>query len=199
MATVVFSLLKRVRVLGCILMGAAIRPLFRYISESFPFRYEEKAAKDLERYDRQTKKAVEQKMPRSTKDTDKRQKLRLKASLSNQQNLDKMFHSQTEKKQKSSEPVKIVQVPFSMNSFKHKLQRHEESNLDKHELYLIRRLSFPDVWIMASEKNIMLLNPYRVEEALLYKKLLMNHKLPVETLDKPIALTDRYCRMVQGF
>ncbi|XP_006036826.1 PMS1 protein homolog 1 isoform X2 [Alligator sinensis] len=153
-------------------------------------KYEEKAAKDLERYDRQTKKAVEQKMPRSTKDTDKRQKLRLKASLSNQQNLDKMFHSQTEKKQKSNEPVKIVQVPFSMNSFKHKLQRHEESNLDKHELYLIRRLSFPDVWIMASEKNIMLLNPYRVEEALLYKKLLMNHKLPIETLDKPIALTD---------
>uniref|UniRef100_A0A7M4EZ24 PMS1 homolog 1, mismatch repair system component n=1 Tax=Crocodylus porosus TaxID=8502 RepID=A0A7M4EZ24_CROPO len=153
-------------------------------------KYEEKAAKDLERYDRQTKKAVEQKMPRSTKDTDKKQKLRLKASLSNQQNLDKMFQSQIEKKQKSNKPVKIVQVPFSMNSFKHELQRHEENNFDKHELYLIHRLSFPDVWIMASEKKIMLLNPYRVEEALLYKKLLMNHKLPVETLDKPIVLTD---------
>ncbi|XP_074766703.1 PMS1 protein homolog 1 isoform X3 [Athene noctua] len=73
---------------------------------------------------------------------------------------------------------------------KHQLQRHEKNDSDEHELFLIRRQSFPDVWIFATEKKLMLLNPYRLEEALLHKRLLMNHKLPVEKLDQPIVLTD---------
>ncbi|XP_030435401.1 PMS1 protein homolog 1 isoform X3 [Gopherus evgoodei] len=167
-----------------------IEGLWEKLSREEKKKYEEKATKDLERYNRQTKKAVEQRIQRSTKETEKRYKSKLKTSLSDQQKLDKLFQSQIEKKQRHNQDMKIVQVPFSMSSFKHKLQRLEKKKFDKNESCLICHLSFPDAWIIASEKKIMLLNPYRVEEALLYKKLLEQHKLPVEKLDKAIVLTD---------
>lgn len=86
--------------------------------------------------------------------------------------------------------MKIVTVPFSLSSCRRHLQRQEKKVSDEHELFLIRRQSFPDVWILATEKNVKFLNPYRLEEALLCKRLLMNHKLPVQKLDNPIVLTD---------
>ncbi|XP_034642380.1 PMS1 protein homolog 1 [Trachemys scripta elegans] len=167
-----------------------IEGLWEKLSKEEKMKYEEKATKDLERYNRQTKKAVEQRIQSSTKETEKRYKSKLKTSLSDQQKLDKLFQAQIEKKQRHNQAMKIVQVPFSMSSFKRKLQRLEKTNFDKNESCLICHLSFPDAWIIASGKKIMLLNPYRVEEALLYKKLLEQHKLPVEKLDKPIVLTD---------
>ncbi|XP_038277619.1 PMS1 protein homolog 1 isoform X2 [Dermochelys coriacea] len=167
-----------------------IEGLWEKLSREERKKYEEKATKDLERYNNQTKKAVEQRIQRSTKETEKRYKSKLKTSLSDQQKLDKLFQSQIEKKHSHNQAMKIVQVPFSMSSFKRQLQRLEKRNVDKNESCLICHLSFPDAWIIASEKKIMLLNPYRVEEALLYKKLLEQHKLPVEKLDKPIVLTD---------
>ncbi|XP_048726219.2 PMS1 protein homolog 1 isoform X4 [Caretta caretta] len=167
-----------------------IEGLWEKLSREERKKYEEKATKDLERYNHQTKKAVEQRIQRSTKETEKRYKPKLKTSLSDQQKLDKLFQSQIEKKHSHNQAMKIVQVPFSMSSFKRQLQRLEKRNFDKDESCLICHLSFPDAWVTASEKKIMLLNPYRVEEALLYKKLLEQHKLPVEKLDKPIVLTD---------
>nr|XP_009931718.1 PREDICTED: LOW QUALITY PROTEIN: PMS1 protein homolog 1 [Opisthocomus hoazin] len=151
--------------------------------------YEIKAAKDLERYNREVKKAVGQTTHRPAKEAEK-QKAKLKSSPSDQQKLDKIFHAQMEKKRKPEQPTKIVTVPFSLSSCRHQLQRHEKSDSEEHELFLIRRQSFPDVWIFATEKKLMFLNPYRLEEALLRKRLLMNHKLPVEKLDNPIVLTD---------
>ncbi|NWH66277.1 PMS1 protein, partial [Geococcyx californianus] len=151
--------------------------------------YEVKAAKDVERYNREVKKAMGQMTHRPTKEAEKK-KPKLKTSLSNQQKLDKIFHDQNEKKQKPEQPTKIVTVPFSLSSCRHQLQRHKKNDSDEHELLLIRRHSFPDVWIFATEKKLMLMNPYRLEEALLHRRLLMNHKLPAEKLDKPIVLTD---------
>nr|XP_013807728.1 PREDICTED: PMS1 protein homolog 1 [Apteryx mantelli mantelli] len=167
-----------------------IEEQWKNLNEEERKNYEMKAAKDLERYNRQTRKALEQSSHRAAKETARGQKPRLKASLSDQQKLDDMFHSQIEKKRKSDQPVKTVTVPFSLGSCKRAFPRHEKNDMDEHELCLIRRQSFPDVWIFATEEKIMLLNPYRLEEALLHKRLLMNHKLPVEKLDKPILLTD---------
>lgn len=135
-------------------------------------------------------------MHRPTKEAEKH-KPKPKTSPSDQQKLDKIFHAQTEKKRKSEQPTKIVTVAFSLSSCRHQPQRHEKNDSDQHELFLIRRQSFPDVWIFAYEKKLMLLNPYRLEEALLHKRLLMNHKLPAKKLDKPIALTDRYSTIEQ--
>ncbi|XP_026708416.1 PMS1 protein homolog 1 isoform X1 [Athene cunicularia] len=166
-----------------------IEEQWKNLNEDEKKNYEIKAAKDMERYNKEVKKAMGQTVHRPTKEAEK-QKPKLKTSLSDQQKLDKIFHAQTEKKRKSEQPTKIVTVPFSLSSCRHQLQRHEKNYLDEHELFLIRRQSFPDVWIFATEKKLMLLNPYRLEEALLLKRLLMNHKLPVEKLDQPIVLTD---------
>lgn len=164
----------------------------------FLLSYELKAAKDLERYDREAKKAMGQAAHQPTKEAEKK-KPKLKNSPPGQQKLDKILHVQIEKKWKPQEPVKIVTVPFSLSSCRRHLQRHEKNYSDEHELFQIHRQSFPDVWIFATEKKLMLLNPYRLEEALLHKRLLMNHKLPVEKLDKPIVLTDRYSTIEQNF
>lgn len=158
--------------------------------------YEIKATKDQERYNREVKKANAQPIHRPAKEAEKH-KHKLKSSASDQQKLDKIFHDQIEKKGKLEQPVKIVTVPFSLSSCRRHLQRQEKNASDEHELFLIRRQSLPDVWILATEKNLRLLNPYRLEEALLRKRLLMNHKLPVEKLDNPIVLTDRYSTVEQ--
>ncbi|XP_030310220.1 PMS1 protein homolog 1 [Calypte anna] len=162
---------------------------WKNLSEEEKKNYERKAAKDLERYNREVKKAMGQTVHRPTKEAEKH-KPKLKTSLSDQLKLDKIFHNQTEKKSKHEQPTKTVTVPFSLSSCRHHLQRQESNCSDEHQLFLIRRQSFPDVWIFATEKQLMLLNPYRLEEILLHKRLLMNHKLPVEKLDKPVVLTD---------
>ncbi|XP_064308090.1 PMS1 protein homolog 1 isoform X2 [Phalacrocorax carbo] len=172
-----------------------IEEQWKNLNEEEKKNYEIKAAKDLERYDREVKKARGQTVHRPRKEAEK-QKPKPKTSPSDQQKLDKLFNAQTEKKRKPEQPTKIVTVPFSLSFCRHQLQRHEKNDADEHELFLIHRQSFPDVWIFATEKKLMLLNPYRLEEALLCKRLLMNHKLPVEKLDKPIVLTES---LIGGF
>ncbi|XP_009489035.1 PMS1 protein homolog 1 isoform X2 [Pelecanus crispus] len=172
-----------------------IEEQWKNLNEEEKKNYEIKAAKDLERYNREVKKAMGRTVHRPAKEAEK-QKPKLKTSPSDQQKLDKIFHTQMEKKQKPEQPTKIVTVPFSLSSCRHQIQRHEKNDSGEHELFLIRRQSFPDVWIFATEKKLMLLNPYRLEEALLHKRLLMNHKLPVEKLDEPIVLTDS---LIGGF
>ncbi|NXK28548.1 PMS1 protein, partial [Arenaria interpres] len=166
-----------------------IEEQWKNLNEEEKKNYEIKAAKDLERYNREVKKAAGQAVQRPTKEAEK-QRPKPKMSPSDQQKLDKIFNVQTEKKRKPEQPTKIVTVPFSLSSCRHQLQRREKHDQDEHKLFLIRRQSCPDVWIFATEKKLMLLNPYRLEEALLHKRLLMNHKLPVEKLDKPIVLID---------
>ncbi|NWW70661.1 PMS1 protein, partial [Climacteris rufus] len=167
-----------------------IEEQWKNLSEEEKKNYEMKATKDQERYNREVKKASAQTVLRPAKEAEKH-KPKPKSSASDQQKLDKIFHDQIEKKGKLEQPVKMVTVPFSLSSCRRHLQRQEKKNVSaEHELFLIRRQSFPDVWIFATEKKLKLLNPYRLEEALLCKRLLMNHKLPVEKLDKPIVLTD---------
>ncbi|NWI91149.1 PMS1 protein, partial [Pitta sordida] len=166
-----------------------IEEQWKNLNEEEKKNYEIKATKDLERYNKEVKKVNTQTVHRPTKEAGK-QKSKLKNSASDQQKLDKMFHGQTEKKGKLEQPVKVVSVPFSLSSCRRQLQRREKDVSGEHELFLICRQSFPDVWIFATEKKLKLLNPYRLEEALLCKRLLMNHKLPIEKLDNPIMLTD---------
>lgn len=163
-------------------------------------RYEEKAKKDLERYNNQMRRAIEQEPQVALKDGGKKiratsawglaQKHKLKASLSNQPKLDELFQSQNEKRK--SKNIKIAEVPFSMESLKVNFKKQKKVDLEeKDEICLIHGLKFPDAWLVTSRRDVMLLNPYRVEEALLFKRLLENHKLPAEPLEKPIILTER--------
>lgn len=158
----------------------------------------------MERYNRQIKRAIEQESQVSLKDGKKRikptsawnlaQKNKLKTSLSNQPKLDELFQSQIEKK---TQNIKKVQIPFSMENLIKNSDKHRKFDLEeKDESYLIHNLKFPDAWLITSKTEIMLLNPYRVEEALLFKRLLENHKLPAEPLEKPIILTERYGEVI---
>ncbi|XP_004385641.1 PMS1 protein homolog 1 [Trichechus manatus latirostris] len=176
-----------------------IEELWKTLSEEEKLKYEEKAAKDLERYNRQMKRATEQESQISLKDGGKKTKLisawhlaqkhKSKTSSSNQAKLDELFQSQIEKNK--TESIKIVQIPFSMRNLKINFEKHKKLDLEENdELCLIHNLKFPDAWLIASKKEVMLLNPYRMEEALLFKRLLENHKLPAEPLEKPIILTE---------
>ncbi|KFQ41245.1 PMS1 protein 1, partial [Mesitornis unicolor] len=162
---------------------------WKNLNEQEKNNYEIKAAKDQERYNREVKKAMGRTVNRPAKEAEK-QKPKPKTSPSDQQKLDKIFHAQMEKKRTPEQPMKTVTVPFSLSACRQQLQRREKNDSDEHELFLIRRQSFPDVWIFATGKKLMLLNPYRMKEALLHKRLLMNHKLPAEKLDQPIVLMD---------
>uniref|UniRef100_A0A8C9BBH9 PMS1 homolog 1, mismatch repair system component n=1 Tax=Phocoena sinus TaxID=42100 RepID=A0A8C9BBH9_PHOSS len=84
-----------------------IEELWKTLSEEEKVKYEEKATKDLERYNRQIKRAIEQESQVSLKDGKRRIKPtsawnlaqnKLKTSLSNQPKLDELFQSQIEKK-----------------------------------------------------------------------------------------------------
>ncbi|XP_052605345.1 PMS1 protein homolog 1 isoform X2 [Peromyscus californicus insignis] len=178
---------------------AQAEALWETLSEDEKLKYEEKAKKDLERYNNQMKKAIEQEPQVSLKDGRKKikatsawgltQKHKLKTSLSNQPKLDELFQSQNEKKK--SENIKIAEVPFSMENLKVSFKKQKKVDLEeKDEICLIHSLNFPDAWLVASGTDVMLLNPYRVEEALLFKRLLENHKLPAEPLENPIILTE---------
>ncbi|XP_051478910.1 PMS1 protein homolog 1 isoform X2 [Apus apus] len=166
-----------------------IEEQWKNLNEEEKKNYEVKAAKDLERYNREVKKAMAQTEPRPRKEAEK-QKPKPKTSPSNQQEHNEMLDVLFDEEFEPQEPSKTVTVPFSLSSCRHHLQRQERNYSDEHELLLIRRQSFPDVWIFATEKKLMLLNPYRLEEVLLHKRLLMDHNLPVEKLDKPVVLTD---------
>ncbi|XP_047402697.1 PMS1 protein homolog 1 isoform X2 [Sciurus carolinensis] len=174
-----------------------IEELWKTLSEEEKLKYEEKATKDLERYNSQMKKAIEQesqilkdgrKKMKPTSTWTLAQKRKLNTSLSNQPKLDELFQSQTEKKR--SESIKTVQIPFSMKNLKINFEKQKKIDLEEDEFFLIHNLRFPDAWLITSKTEIMLLNPYRVEEALLFKRLLENHKLPAEQLEKPIILTE---------
>uniref|UniRef100_A0A8C9B4J6 PMS1 homolog 1, mismatch repair system component n=1 Tax=Phocoena sinus TaxID=42100 RepID=A0A8C9B4J6_PHOSS len=174
-----------------------IEELWKTLSEEEKVKYEEKATKDLERYNRQIKRAIEQESQVSLKDGKRRIKPtsawnlaqnKLKTSLSNQPKLDELFQSQIEKK---TQNIKKVQIQFSMENLKKNSDKHRKFDLEEtDESYLIHNLKFPDAWLITSKTEIMLLNPYRVEEALLFKRLLENHRLPAEPLEKPIILTE---------
>lgn len=87
-----------------------------------------------------------------------------------------------------------------MENLKKNFEKHKEVELEnKDELCLIHNLKFPDAWLITSKTEIMLLNPYRVEEALLFKRLLENHELPAQPLEKPIILTERYGEVIPFF
>ncbi|KAG8124821.1 hypothetical protein E2320_020084, partial [Naja naja] len=164
--------------------------MWNSLNEEEKKKYEEKAGKDLERYNRQGRKAMCQNRQTSVKEREKRHKIKLKDCLNNQQKLDTLFNSQIRRKHDDYEAIKTIQLPFSMDTFKQNLQRLEHKKADQEESCLIRLPNFPDAWILASEEKIEMLNPYRIEEALLFKKLIENHKLPIEKLDTPIILTE---------
>lgn len=146
-----------------------------------PCRYEEKAKKHLEDHDQRTKKL----------NVSHVQGQKRKAPLSNQQLLDELFAAKPQKKTRSPAPKPFQPLPCSVAALRLQLQRlSSQSSTAPRGLRLVNRLASHNAWVVLCGQRLMLLNPFRVEEALLFKRLLQNNILPAVPLQNPLQLTD---------
>uniref|UniRef100_A0AAR2KTC4 HMG box domain-containing protein n=1 Tax=Pygocentrus nattereri TaxID=42514 RepID=A0AAR2KTC4_PYGNA len=178
---------------------AAVKERWESLGEEGRKKYEGKAQKSIESYNEKKKQAIAGGDPgwatlqqqRADSSVNRLQGLKRKAPLSNQQILDKLFSSQPASKRN---PSKLTRpLPFSVAALRHKLKLKRPScpsGLSTQGLRLVNRLASHCAWAILCGRKLMLLNPFRVEEALLFKRLLENNILPAASLQTPIQLTD---------
>ncbi|KAM9804722.1 PMS1 protein homolog 1 [Neosynchiropus ocellatus] len=143
-------------------------------------KFEEKAQKHLKHHEHVSKMA--ERTPKSIK---------RKAPLSNQQLLDELFSAQPQKKMKNAPQKRSQPLACSVAALRLRLQRlSSQSQALPQGPLLVNRLASQSAWVILYGQKLMLLNPFRVEETLLFKRLLENNVLPAVSLQNPIQLTD---------
>uniref|UniRef100_A0A8C1JIN3 PMS1 homolog 1, mismatch repair system component n=1 Tax=Cyprinus carpio TaxID=7962 RepID=A0A8C1JIN3_CYPCA len=175
----------------------AVKERWESLGEEDRKKYESKAEKSLNAYNLQRKRAAEgggqcgegKKQMSAESSLNKAQGVKRKAPLANQQALDKLFSSQPSSKRS---PAKLSKpLPFSIATLKQSLNLLSYQNRSSAQgLRLVNRLASHGAWVVLCGKKLMLLNPFRVEEALLFKRLLENNILPTVRLQTPVQLTD---------
>ncbi|KAF7655820.1 hypothetical protein LDENG_00049500 [Lucifuga dentata] len=176
-------------------ISSAIHQRWKNLREEDRKKYEEKAKKQQENHEHQIKLAsatgpkASERQPSAPKSHQQGQKR--KAPLSNQQLLDELFSAQPQKKMKSPAPKSSQPLPCSMAALQLQLRRlSSQSSSVPRGLRLVNRLASQSAWVVLCGRKITLLNPFRVEEALLFKRLLENNILPAVSLQSPVQLTD---------
>ncbi|XP_026151406.1 PMS1 protein homolog 1 [Mastacembelus armatus] len=173
-------------------ISVAVHERWKNLREEDRKKYEEKAKKHLEHHDQRTK-LVSAEGPRETSVSTSRSNMqvhRRKATPSNQQLLDELF-AQPQKKTKSPALKPSLPLPCNVADLRVQLQRlSSQSSIAPRGLRLVNRLASQSAWVILCGQRLMLLNPFRVEEALLFKRLLENNILPAVSLQNPIQLTD---------
>lgn len=143
----------------------------------------------MEHHDQRAKKASAEGPGDASVSTPRGQKR--KAPLSNQKLLNELFSAQLQKKNRSPAHKPSLPLPCSVASLRRQLQRlSSQSSAVPRGLRLVNRLASQSAWVILCGQRLMLLNPFRVEEALLFKRLLENNILPAVSLQNPIQLTD---------
>ncbi|XP_074514494.1 PMS1 protein homolog 1 [Sebastes fasciatus] len=174
-------------------ISVTVHERWKNLREEDRKKYEEKAKKHLEHHDQRTKLASAE-GPRETNVNTLKghaQGHKRKAPLSNQQLLDELFSAQPQKKMKNPAPKPSQHLPCSVAALRLQLQRlSSQSSAVPRGLRLVNRLASQSAWVILYGQRLMLLNPFRVEEALLFKRLLENNILPAVNLQNPIQLTD---------
>ncbi|CAK6963739.1 PMS1 protein homolog 1 [Scomber scombrus] len=174
-------------------ISVAVHERWKNLREEDRKKYEDKAKKHLEHHDHRTKLASAE-GPRETSGSAPRghaQGQKRKAPLSNQQLLDELFSAQPQKKMRSPPSKPSQPLPCSVAALRLQLQRlSSQSSAAPRGLRLVNRLASQSAWVILCGQRLMLLNPFRVEEALLFKRLLENNILPAVSLQNPIQLTD---------
>uniref|UniRef100_A0A3B4Y8I8 PMS1 homolog 1, mismatch repair system component n=1 Tax=Seriola lalandi dorsalis TaxID=1841481 RepID=A0A3B4Y8I8_SERLL len=174
-------------------ISVAVHERWKNLREEDRKKYEEKAKKHLEHHDQRTKLASAEgpREPSVSIATTHVRSQKRKAPLSNQQLLDELFSAQPQKKMKNPAPKPLQPLPCSVAALRLQLQRlSSQSRAAPRGLRLVNRLASQSAWVILCGQRLMLLNPFRVEEALLFKRLLENNILPAESLQNPIQLTD---------
>ncbi|KAG7240512.1 hypothetical protein INR49_026796 [Caranx melampygus] len=174
-------------------ISVAVHERWKNLREEDRKKYEEKAKKHLEHHDQRTKLASAEgpREPIASTTTTHMRSQKRKAPLSNQQLLDELFSAQPQKKMKNPPPKPSQPLPCSVAALRLQLQRlSSQRTAAPRGLRLVNCLASQSAWVILCGQRLMLLNPFRVEEALLFKRLLENNILPAESLQNPIQLTD---------
>ncbi|XP_070566727.1 PMS1 protein homolog 1-like [Ptychodera flava] len=167
------------------------------LSDDEKKKYETMATRDVNRYEEKVQSAKRPRTPlniNSVKKTDgpisKRKKLE---PLANQTLLKSMMSPVTDtsanQKTESEVPIKVVDVQFDMDTLKEKVQKKSSNCITGDDkLHLIGRMKPHGIWLALRKQNIVVFNLYRVEESLLYHRLMAQHVLPRQPVDIPIML-----------
>ncbi|KAM4608521.1 PMS1 protein homolog 1 [Polymixia lowei] len=172
-------------------ISAGVHERWKNLGEEGRKKFEEKARKHLENHDHRTKLASAQ---GGSAAQSRPQGQKRKAPLSNQQMLDQLFSAQPQRKTESPAAKPSRPLPFSAAALRLQLRRLSSQSGPAgpapRGLRLVNRLASHSAWVVLCGRKLMLLNPFRVEEALLFKRLLENNILPAVSLQNPIQLTD---------
>ncbi|XP_037136457.1 PMS1 protein homolog 1 isoform X1 [Syngnathus acus] len=156
-------------------------------------KYEEKAQKHQEHHERTcaAKLAGGWKEKRGSPALARKRK----TPLSNQQLLDELFSAPPpQKKPRSPSPKPWQPLPCCVSSLGARLRRlwatRNTAAPPPRGLRLINRLPSQSVWLILCGQRLMLLNPFRVQESLLLKRLLQNQMVPAVTLQNALQVTE---------
>ncbi|XP_003962250.2 PMS1 protein homolog 1 [Takifugu rubripes] len=169
-------------------ISAAVHERWKNLREEDRKKYEEKAQKHQAQHEQRTKLASAEGPAETTLGTRGQKR---KAPPSNQKLLDELFSAQPQKKSGTPAPKPSLPLPCNIPSLRLRLQRlSSQSSAVPRGLRLVNQLASRSAWVILCGQRLMLLNPFRVEEALLFKRLLENNILPAVSLQTPIQLTD---------
>ncbi|XP_064182833.1 PMS1 protein homolog 1 isoform X3 [Anguilla rostrata] len=174
----------------------AMEEQWKNLKEEDRQKYEERAEKDANRYDLQSKRASERAGARpggSPGEPERRSPaLKRKAPFSNQTILDQLFSSQAQQPARKRGPGKPSRgLPFSLAALRGRLGLPpRESGPEAQALRLVQRLPSHGAWVVTRGGELSLFSPSRAEEALLFNQLLERNVLPTAPLETPILLTD---------
>ncbi|XP_036401175.1 PMS1 protein homolog 1 isoform X2 [Megalops cyprinoides] len=167
-------------------VAVAMEEKWKNLKEEDRQKYEERAERDLNRYSLQSRQASER--GAGTRESGKQpQGLKRKAPLSNQMILDQLFSSQPPRKKSPVKPSRPL--PFSVAALRRRLSLPSYGS-GPEALSLVNRLPSHSSWVVTCGGKLSLLNPSRVEEALLLNQLLEDKVLPAVQLETPILLTE---------
>ncbi|XP_014877641.1 PMS1 protein homolog 1 isoform X3 [Poecilia latipinna] len=175
-------------------VSAAVQNRWENLGDEGRKRFEEKARKSQDLHDQRTRLAAAGATADRPLRATKLQAQKRKAPLSNQQLLDELFSAQPQKKQKAPPPKPWRPLPCSMAALRLRLQRlsAQSGAAGPRGLCPVGRLASQNAWlILCGGRRLMLLNPFRAEEALLFQRLQQDHILPAVRLQNPLLLTDR--------
>ncbi|XP_027878280.1 PMS1 protein homolog 1 isoform X2 [Xiphophorus couchianus] len=178
-------------------VSAAVQNRWENLGDEGRKRFEEKARKSQDLHDQRTRLAAAA-APRAPADrplgAPKLQAQKRKAPLSNQQLLDELFSAQPPTKKKAPPLKPWRPLPCSMAVLRQRLLRlsAQSGAAGPRGLRPVGRLASQNAWlILCGGRRLMLLNPFRAEEALLFQRLQQDHILPAARLQNPLLLTDR--------
>lgn len=191
-----------------------VQERWKNLGEEERKKYEEKAKKTLDHHGQRTILAAsssstttggaqETKRPPAVGPSPSRQQgQKRKAPLSNQQLLDQLFSAQPQNKKATEKPPDTKPwrpLPFSVAGLRRGLRRLWSQSSGPPPSspatplpgpLLVNRLAPASAWVVLCGRELMLLNPFRVEEALLFKRLLEDSIVAAVGLQDPIQLTD---------